>query len=229
MDNKVINLALVAKVARALQELKDELVFVGGATISLYTDDPAAGEIRPTSDIDMTIRLAYSYAQWAQMQERLAQLGFFPDPQGHAMCSYKYEDIAIDIMPSHEGHMGPVNRWYKIGFEDLQVTTIEDLDIQILSAPCFLATKFEAFKDRGGDHRVSHDFEDIIYVLDNRINIVQEILQGDPRVYAFLKEELQSILSMPHATEILSCHIHPLVVEERYPILLSKLQTITQS
>lgn len=34
------------------------MVFIGGAVVSLYTDDSAADEIRPTSDIDMTINLA---------------------------------------------------------------------------------------------------------------------------------------------------------------------------
>lgn len=70
MYNKVINLALVAQVAKGLKELKDKMVFIGGAVISLYTDDPSADEIRPTSDIDMTINLA-NYAEWAKMQERL--------------------------------------------------------------------------------------------------------------------------------------------------------------
>ena len=125
--------------------------------------------------------------------------------------------------------MGPANKWYKVGFDNIQEADAAGEKIQILTAPCFLATKFEAFKDRGGDHRMSHDFEDIIYVLDNRINIVQEILEGDPQVYAFLKEELRGILNMSHATEILSCHIHPLVVEERFPVLLNKIQTITES
>ena len=62
MHNKVINLALVAQVAIGLKELKDKMVFIGGAVISLYTDDPSADEIRPTSDIDMTINLA-NYAE----------------------------------------------------------------------------------------------------------------------------------------------------------------------
>lgn len=31
MHNKVINLALVAQVAQGLQELKDKMVFIGGA------------------------------------------------------------------------------------------------------------------------------------------------------------------------------------------------------
>ncbi len=63
MENITINKALVKEVAIALKELKEVMVFVGGATISLYTDDLAAHEIRPTSDIDMTIKLTHNYAE----------------------------------------------------------------------------------------------------------------------------------------------------------------------
>ena len=80
MENITINNALVKQVANALKELKDIMVFVGGATISLYTDDKAAQEIRPTSDIDMTIKLAHNYAEWTKINERLSELGFYPDP-----------------------------------------------------------------------------------------------------------------------------------------------------
>ena len=41
MENRKINIAVVAEVAQALKELKDQMVFVGGAVVSLYTDDPA--------------------------------------------------------------------------------------------------------------------------------------------------------------------------------------------
>jgi len=98
LENITINKALVKQIATALKELKDIMVFVGGATISLYTDDKAAQEIRPTSDIDMTIKLAYSYAEWTKINERLSELGFHPDPEGHAICSYKYKNISIDII-----------------------------------------------------------------------------------------------------------------------------------
>ena len=46
MHNKVINLALVAQVAKGLKELNDKMVFIGGAVISLYTDDPSADEYK---------------------------------------------------------------------------------------------------------------------------------------------------------------------------------------
>ena len=79
MKNRTINIAVVAEVAKALQELKNQMVFIGGAVVSLYADDPAADEIRPTGDIDITINLM-NFSNWVRMQERLAELGFYPDP-----------------------------------------------------------------------------------------------------------------------------------------------------
>ncbi len=226
MDNKVININIVAQVARALKELKDQMVFIGGAVISLYTDDPSADEIRPTADIDMTVRLL-NYSDWVKMQKRLAELRFFPDPDGHSIISYLYKGISVDIMPGEDGPMGPANRWYKLGFEDLHTIEVEDVELQVFSAPCYLATKFEAFNDRGGDYRTSHDFEDVIYVLDNRTTIVEEIDKAHSAIKAFLHSELNKILQSSYAEEIISVHLHPLVLEERYPMLMAKLQAIT--
>ncbi len=146
MKNRIINIAAVAEVAGALQDLKQQMVFVGGAVVSLYTDDPAADEIRPTQDIDMTLNIM-SLGHWQKVQQRLKELGFHPDPFGHAICSYKYQDIPVDIMASEEGPLGPANTWYKVGFENLWNVKVLDQEIYILSAPCYLATKFEAFNN----------------------------------------------------------------------------------
>lgn len=136
MYNKIINLDLVAEVAEGLQELRERMVFIGGAVISLYTDDPAAEEIRPTKDIDLTINLGDNYAEFAKMQERLAELHFYPDPQGQSICSYKYKDIAIDIMPAEDTAIGISNTWYKPGFDHLQQIILNNkLEINILPAP----------------------------------------------------------------------------------------------
>lgn len=228
MYNKVINLALVAQVAEGLKELREKMVFIGGAVISLYTDDPAADEIRPTTDIDMTINLA-NYAEWAKMQERLAELSFYPDPEGQSICSYKFEKIAIDIMPADDSSIGVSNKWYKPGFKYLQQIELpKGISINILPAPYFLATKLEAFKDRGGnDFYGSHDFEDIIYLLDNRTTIVEEILAADEDVRQYIKQELIHIKNHPQAGEILAMHIHPLVREDRLPIMLEKMDELT--
>lgn len=225
MENRTINIAVVAEVAAALKELKEQMVFVGGAVVSLYTDDPAADEIRPTADIDMTVRLM-NFSDWNQMQERLGKLGFHPDPFGHSICSYKYKDIPVDIMSSQDGPLGPSNKWYEIGFSNLWKLKAKNEEISVLSAPCYLATKFEAYNNRGGDYRTSHDFEDIIYVLDNRTTLVDEIRTAPKPVVDFLIAEIQKITNSPYFDEIMEAHLHPLMVEERQPLLIEKLNLI---
>ncbi|MFV5702553.1 nucleotidyl transferase AbiEii/AbiGii toxin family protein [Flavobacterium sp. XS2P12] len=224
-----VDIQSLANVALGLKELREKVVFVGGAVINLYNDDLAAEEIRPTEDIDMTLKLD-SYYEWTKIQERLSELEFFPDPFGHAICSYTFKGISIDIMPAENSSIGEANSWYIPGFKDLKTVVIQNnLNIQILSAPYFLATKFEAFKNRGlNDYRSSHDFEDIIFILDNRTTIVNEILSSDEKVKNYLKEELKFLTNHKNATEILSMHIHPSIARERFALLMEKINFIIQ-
>lgn len=225
MRNRIINLGVVAEIAQALGDLNQSVVFVGGAVISLYTDDPAADEVRPTQDVDLTLKLL-DFNQ-RELDAKLAERGFHPDIQGHTICTYKYNDIAVDIMASTDSMRGPTNRWYSIGFDSIQQIQFEGVLIQILSAACYLATKFEAYNHRGnGDYRTSHDFEDIIYVIDNRTTIVEEVRVADKRIRDFLKSEFKKILNTAYAEEILSAHLHPLILEKRYPILLAKINDL---
>lgn len=159
---------------------------------------------------------------------RLSELEFFPDPFGHAICSYKYKGISIDIMPAENSAVGDSNTWYKPGFKDLQIVKLENnISIYILSAPYFLATKFEAFTNRGHlDYRSSHDFEDIIFVLDNRTTIVNEILNADEVVKNFLRKEIRILKYHKNAEEILSMHIHPMIVKDRFKLLIDKINLI---
>ncbi len=225
LENKIINIDTVAQVAKALREIKETMVFVGGAVISLYTDDPAANEIRPTKDIDLTVHIV-NLSHWEKVQEELAQIGFHPDPFGNSICSYLYKDIAIDIMTMDDGPLGPTNRWFRVGFQNLWSMQANDQSVHVLSAPCFLATKFEAFNSRGKDYRSSHDIEDIIYILDNRLNIVQEIDTVDSTIKKFLQEQLRVMSNKGILTEVLLANIHPLVLEERLPIVETKISQI---
>ena len=225
MENRTINIAVVAEIAHALQELKDQMVFVGGAVVSLYTDDPAANEIRPTSDIDLTLNIL-NLNKWSELQEKLSALGFYPDPDGHAICSYKYKNIPVDVMPSEDGPLGPANQWYKLGFSDLRIVKANEENIQILAAPCYLATKFEAFNNRGTDYRTSHDFEDIINIIDNRMNIVEEVSSTIPEIKDFLKTQFTILVKNSNYDEILYAHIHPLILADRLTIVKDKINQI---
>jgi len=227
LENRTINIAVVAEVAGTLEKLNEKVVFVGGAIISLYADDPAADEIRPTQDVDVTLEIL-NLSHWEKVQNDLLQLGFSPDPFGHSICSYKYRGIAVDIISNANSSIGPSNRWYEVGFENLWSSYALDQRVNLLSAPCFLATKFEAFQDRGKDYRTSHDIEDIVYVLDNRINIVDEIKRDDPRVINYLKSQLSLILEKGLLTEVLYAHIHPLIIGDRLPIIAEKIHAILE-
>ncbi len=228
MANDLISISAVAQVAAALKNLKEKMVFVGGAVLSLYTDDPAVDEVRPTDDIDMTINIV-NLSQWEKLQDDLIMLGFHPDPFGHAICSYKYRDIPVDIMGIEDGPFGPSNHWYKPGFENLWKVKAKDQEINILSAPYYLATKFEAFSNRGKDYRTSHDIEDIIYLIDNRTTIVEEVRACDQKIKMFIKQEIQQIINRGLLTEVFIAHIHPLVVEERLPLVENKIKLILEA
>ena len=90
----------------------------------------------------------------------------------------------------------------------------------------FLATKWEAYKNRGGDYRMSHDFEDIIYIIDNNLNLVDDIIEADKDVQLFLKEMCNEILSHPSRNEIIECHINPFTANERKELIIEKLKKI---
>lgn len=60
------------------------------------------------------------------------------------------------------------------------MTLQEGIDIKLITAPCFLATKLEAFDDKeregNGDVFVSRDFGDVIRVIDGRQTLIKEVL-----------------------------------------------------
>ena len=54
--NHHTNTVRIKAVANALENLKEKVVFVGGATISLYPDRQVF-EVRPTDDVDVIIEI----------------------------------------------------------------------------------------------------------------------------------------------------------------------------
>lgn len=119
MENKKINIGVVKKIALALKHIRPNVAFVGGAIISLYTDDPAADELRPTKDIDLSLTIE-SYGAWARLQEELALLGFQPDQYSKLICRFIYEDVTVDIMPDDEKILGFSNPWYRPALQKVQ-------------------------------------------------------------------------------------------------------------
>ncbi|WP_162427398.1 nucleotidyl transferase AbiEii/AbiGii toxin family protein [Pontibacter pudoricolor] len=223
MDGNQINKEVIIKVAEGLQELRQEMVFVGGATLSLYADDPAADTVRPTSDIDLSVALA-GYGAWNRLQERLQELRFYPDPSSPVICRFTFDGITIDVMPDDPQILGFSNPWYQPGLDHSNfIDLAPDLKIRVLPVAYFLATKFSAYHSRGGNPLMSHDFEDIIYLTDNRLHLIDEIASAPAEVRQYLQQEYRQILDSRYRDETLSAHLSE---SDRLQLLLDKIKQI---
>ena len=225
LKNQTINLKVVEKVALALGELNNEVMYVGGAVVSLYVTDQGAEQPRPTKDIDISVQIS-TYSQMDMLREKLATKKIYPASSETVMYRYSYEDILIDFIPYEKTPLGPTNSWLKPGFKKAYPVKIGKIDIKILPVSMFLATKWEAFKGRGNDPRMSHDFEDIVYIIDNNLNLIDNVKNADEDVQLFLKKMSKEILYHTSRNEIIECHINPFIMEERRKLDIDKLEKI---
>jgi predicted nucleotidyltransferase len=107
--------------------------------------------------------------------------------------------VLFDMMPVEPSVLGFANRWYP---EAVQTATRQqiapELDIRLISAPAFIATKLEAFVSRGQrDHLTSHDLEDVLSVVDGRASLAQEMEAASPAMQAAVRQELARLLGTP--------------------------------
>jgi predicted nucleotidyltransferase len=222
-----INIVRIRAVANALSELNQTVVFVGGATVSLYVSE-AAPEARPTDDVDVIVELA-SYGQYALLEERLRLAGFVNDVASGVICRYKIHGLTVDIMPTHPETLGFSNRWYPDGFKNAVPYTIDErTTINIFSLPYFLASKLEAFKNRGhNDFRFSSDFEDIVYVLENANNTGQQIQTAPADVQTYLREQFAILLQKPLFEESIFGHLDPHYASHSFQKIMNLLKHLT--
>lgn len=227
--NGPVNIETVKRVAKGLEPLLEKVVFAGGAVIELYANDLAATPLRPTTDVDVVVQLT-GYGKYANLEERLAKLGFHHDTGSKVACRYTFKGITVDIMPTDKKILGFSNRWYISGMDHVIKYEFDDgIQIKLFEPPYFLASKFEAFKGRGKDYRTSHDFEDIIYFLDNRKDWEHEIITADSEVREYLKSEFQRLLEDKFYKEYISAHLPAPSRKERLDRITEGLQEIIQA
>ena len=109
------NIVRIRAVNNALGTLKDKVVFVGGATVSLYADRMAP-ESRPTDDVDIVVEIASRW-DYAQLEAQLRQVGFQNDITGKFLGRYLMQGVILDVMPTDESILGFSNKWYADGFK----------------------------------------------------------------------------------------------------------------
>lgn len=221
------NIQQVQLVAKALGPLREQLVLVGGCAVGLLITDLAAPPARATQDVDMVAEVA-SKLEYYKLQEQLRKLGFKEDT-GNVICRWRLGELKVDVMPTSEGVLNFKNKWYQGAVEEaIQVTLPDETKILLVTAPYFVATKLEAFSDRGnGDYLQSHDIEDIVNVFDGRPSVVAEILSQRGPVGEFLKVEMNELMSDPLFLEAVPGHFRPnKVAQERATTVFERLRTV---
>ncbi len=200
------NITRIKAVSNTLGDLKDRVVFIGGATVSLYADR-IAPESRPTDDVDILVEIGSRW-NFAEIEEQLRKRGFKNDVSAKFVGRYLLPGIIVDVMPTDEKILGFSNRWYTEGFKNSVDYRIDELhSIKIFAPPYFIASKIEAFKNRGNnDGRQSEDFEDIVYVLENRRTIWTEMGEAGPELKEYLYSEFNRLKNNPHVEEWIASH-----------------------
>lgn len=195
LKNTQINCLATRKIATALGELNEQVVYVGGAVVSLYIDDPAAEDVRPTKDVDISLEIV-SLGHLESLREQLSHKGFTQSHEDKVVCRFRLEDIKVDVMSTKSIGWAPGNRWFESGFQQSFVYDLDGLPIRLLPLPYYMAAKFDAFHDRGRrDPRTSHDFEDIVYLLNHVSDIREKIVKAEMAVRNYLQEIFVKILN----------------------------------
>lgn len=147
------------------------------------------------------------------------------------ICRWIYQGETVDIMPDDEGVIGFSNMWYHPAIINKEPRTLPDgTTIYVFPVTYYVATKFEALAGRGGDDlRTSHDFEDIIYILNSCPDFIERFQEEkDEALKQYLKEKMVMLTSRSNIMEEIECAL-PIGEDDRTDYIFEVIEEITQS
>jgi len=215
------------RVAQRLESLDLPFVFVGGGVLPFLIDDPAAPAPRGTGDVDVVIEVV-AHKNYTALEDKLRALGFRDDiREGAPICRWIMDDLVVDVMPIQDERMGMNTRWFKEALDTANEQCIETCRLHVVSPACFLALKLSAFEDRGkGDFLGSRDIEDIVSIVDGRLDLLQDIQTGLTSIRTFVQERIRELLGTSAFMESLPGHLGS--EQDRLDVLLERFNTIAQ-
>ena len=229
MNTNNPNIEALELVAYALGDLRDELVLVGGCTVGLLISDPASAPVRETLDVDLVAEMT-TLSEYYDLCGRLNACGFRQSADDEHLCRWVKGSLKLDVMPSSSDVLGhSTNRWYPDAIATATSSTLASgAVVRVVSPPVFLATKLEAFHNRGDrDYAGSHDLEDIINVVDGRPELVDEVDQAPINVRGYLREEFDELLANQKFVDAIPMHLRSdSASQARLSIILKRLQQL---
>jgi hypothetical protein len=143
-------------------------------------------------------------------------------------CRWLLNGLKVDVMSPNEAILGFSNRWYPLAIGTAVLHTLPDgTNIHLIRSAVFLATKLEAYRDRGTDCLSSKDVEDIIALLDGRPELPRELSVMPDALRAFVAQTLSDLKSERNFMYAVHgyLHEHP----ERAPSVLAHIDIIILS
>lgn len=217
----------VAHVASKLADLEHPMVYVGASVLGLYISDPAAPPVRATTDVDIVVEVrTYSEYQINLRTELIRRGAREDDSEGAPLGRFILDGITVDIMAPTAHVLNVTNRWYELALATAIPRSITgDLTIMIAPAPCYLATKIEAFAGRGRtDPMSSTDLEDIIQLVDGRPELPSEVLAAASDLRAYISGSVREWLAGEDFRQLVAAQMPgDAASQERVDVILERL------
>lgn len=196
--NKESNLFHLELVAQNLGDLLPQVTFVGGSITLLLVDEAAHFGVRKTDDVDVVIDVA-TLSEYHKFSSRLRKRGFKEDQDG-PNCRWKlindFGQIKLDVVPVNKNILGFSNPWYKDAIDKADIVQLNNGNVlRVISPDYFIATKFEAFQDRGAGNYFNHDLEDIFFIMENRNDLMLLLESCEDNLKAFLSMKFKSLMN----------------------------------
>ena len=195
-----MSVELLETAAKALDALRDRVVFLGGATVALWITDPAGRGPRVTLDVDVVAEVV-GLTEYEAFQAQLRQHGFAEDVESGVICRWCHAQtgLILDAVPLESRLAGFGGRWLAPAVTAaVEHGLPSGATIRVVPPIELLATKLEAFADRGhNDCLASRDFEDVVLLIDSREELASELRRAPAQLEAYVRDELTRVHDLP--------------------------------
>lgn len=233
MSQRDVNpLELLEQVAAWLEEAGIVVVFTGGTTVPLYLDAIAASEYRQTRDVDCIVDSG-TYAAYTKLLTRLRAAGFSDSQEdGAPICRFERDGILVDVMPVNPDVLGFTNRWYPDAWRTrTELRLPSGRAVPVFRLEYLLASKISAYESRGGgDPFLSHDFEDVVTLLDGSPGALDSVSGAEEDVRTFVCDWLRQLAGRSDAYDLLAAHVSRASGgHDRAEVLLARLRQFSEA
>jgi hypothetical protein len=217
------------EVARMLGAPPRRVVFVGGMVRGLLVTDPGSSSPRPTKDVDLVVEVN-TRVEYYVFCDALRARGFLESSDPEApICRWVVSGVPVDVMPTEPGVLGFSNLWYADAVATAQRVTADGVELPSVDAPHFIATKLEAWLNRGQGDAFHHDLEDVLAVVDGRSNLASELASSSAELQRFVGRQIQALLARSDCDDVLSGNLEGDEASQgRLPLLRRRLEELAR-